>query len=94
MEIVRTDRGLVLDCVLNLPHALHARPSARIAQKAREFESNILIISESGEADAKSMLDILSLAPRPNAKLRLLANGPDAEIALTSLAGIIMGEDS
>lgn len=93
MEIIQTDRGLALDWHLKLPHSLHARPSARIAQKAREFKSNILLLGDTGEADAKSMLDILSLAPQPDSRLRLLANGPDAEAALLAIAAILQEED-
>lgn len=93
MNIISTDRGLMLDCDLKLPHSLHARPSARIAQKAREFESNILIIADTGEADAKSMLDILSLALQVNATVRLLANGPDAFAALLALGRLLLGEN-
>lgn len=86
MEIKETDRGLELEVILKLPHALHSRPSARLAQKAREYKSDILLTSESGEVDAKSMLDILSLAPKRNDCLRLIANGPDAREAILALA--------
>lgn len=93
MNITQTDRGLALDCMLDAPHALHARPAARIAQTAREFKANILIIADTGEADAKSMLDILSLAPQPNTKLRLLADGPDAREALLAIYNSLPGNE-
>lgn len=91
MDIIQTERGLALDCALNLPRALHARPAAKIAQKAREFDSNILLLAETGEANAKSMLDILSLALQADSSVRLLANGHDAEKAIMELAKIING---
>ena len=94
MNILKTERGLAIDCDLNLPRSLHARPAAKIAQKAREFKANILLISESGEADAKSMLDILSLAIQPESRLRLLANGEDAEAAIRAVLHIIQGENA
>lgn len=93
MKIFETDRGLAFNCLLESPHSLHARPAAKIAQTARSFRADILIISDSGEADAKSMLDILSLAPEPNTKLQILANGPDAAEALIAIKQILPGKD-
>lgn len=92
MEIEQTERGFALDCALDLPRPLHARPAAKIAQKAREYDADILLLTDTGEADAKSMLDILSLAIQPDAKIRLLANGTDAKRAILELARIINGD--
>ena len=71
---------------LGLRNGLHARPAARLAQEAQRYASDILLISDTGEVDAKSMLDILSLAPPANAELTLLAQGDDAREALSGLA--------
>lgn len=89
MIIQETDRGLKVEFTLRMPHSLHSRPAARLAQTARRFKSDILLISESGEVDAKSMLDILSLAPEPNARLQFLARGPDAREALIELCSFM-----
>lgn len=85
MKIEETDRGLKVEFKMDLRHSLHSRPSARLAQTARQFKSDILLISENGEVDAKSMLDILSLAPEPHSRLQFLASGPDAREALEAL---------
>lgn len=85
MEIAETNHGLAIDLRIGLPYGVHARPAARIAQAARNFKSHIEIMSEYGEVDAKSMLDILSLALSYNASIRLLATGPDAKEALVKL---------
>lgn len=91
MEIVETGRGLSVEFTMNEHHTLHSRPSAKLAQTARKFKSDILLIGENGEVDAKSMLDILSLAPEPNAKLHFLAKGPDAREALETLYRLMGG---
>ena len=90
MNIEETDRGLKVEFTMNLRNSLHARPSAKLAQAARKFKSDILLINEHGEVDAKSMLDILSLAPEPNSRLQFLANGPDAREALTELYALMV----
>ena len=84
--IEQTPRGLALRVCLNLRNGLHARPAARLAQEAQRYAASIQLISDTGEVDAKSLLDILSLAPPPNAELTLLADGRDAREALCGLA--------
>lgn len=84
--IEQTQRGLALRINLSLRSGLHARPAARLAQEAQRYSAAIQLISDTGEVDAKSMLDILSLAPPANAELTLLAQGDDAREALCGLA--------
>lgn len=86
--IEQTPRGLALRVNMGLRNGLHARPAARLAREAQRYAADILLISESGEVDAKSMLDILSLAPNMDAELLLLAKGTDAREALQGLARI------
>lgn len=91
MEFQKEGDKLYVDLTLRLPHGLHSRPSARLAQTSRQFKAHISLINENGEADAKSMLEILSLAPGPNTRLRIVANGPDAREALAALCGQLAG---
>ena len=74
-EVQETPEGLALPVTLHTRGGLHARPAARLAQEAQHFSS-----------DAKSMLDILSLAISTGCTLTLLARGDDAREALTALA--------
>lgn len=90
-EIIETERGFALDVTIRLPNGLHSRPSARLAQAARQFDSNILLINQETEVDAKSMLDVLSLCLKRNDRVRVLAKGADAEKALLELQRILAG---
>ena len=87
--IVENTRGFSLRVRISLKDGLHTRPAARIAQAAQQFRADILIIGDTGEVDAKSLLDVLSLSPPPNAALTLLAHGPDAREALVTLATLL-----
>ena len=87
--IEETSRGLSLKLCLGLRNGLRARPAARLAQEAQRYDSTIQLISDTGEVDAKSMLDILSLAQPANAELTLLAQGQDAREALYGLARLL-----
>lgn len=93
-EIVETEKGLAAEAIIRLPHGLHSRPSARLAQKAREFESSIQLRAQEGEVDAKSMLDVLSLALQRNDPVRILAKGPDAREALLAIYSFLTEPDA
>ena len=84
-----SDLVLTSHITIRLPRGLHARPSARVAQLARTFDADIQIISDNGEVDAKSMLDILSLALKHNDHITLLARGPQAKEALDRLGALL-----
>ncbi|WP_460033769.1 HPr family phosphocarrier protein [Megalodesulfovibrio paquesii] len=65
---------------------LHARPAAVLAQEAQKFQSDIQIRLEDQEVDAKSILDILSLAASRGSELELMARGVDAREAVDRLS--------
>lgn len=65
---------------------LHARPAARLAQEAQKFSSEIRLKVGSQEVDAKSILDILTLAVGNGSGLEIKARGDDAAQAIEHLA--------
>ncbi|BCS88530.1 HPr family phosphocarrier protein [Pseudodesulfovibrio sediminis] len=67
-------------------NGLHARPAGRLAQEAQSFEASISIVSDEQVVDAKSILDVLTLAAGPGHILELRATGTDAEEALNRLS--------
>jgi len=76
-----------LVCVLS-EQGLHARPAAKLAQTAQRFQAAITIALGDQEVDAKSILDILTLAAGRGANLTLRAKGVDAGPALDELAAL------
>ncbi len=76
--------------------ALHARPAGKISQEAQRYAASITIQSQDAEADAKSILDVLTLAAPHGSELTLRAHGPDAALALQGLSRLFaekFGED-
>jgi phosphotransferase system HPr (HPr) family protein len=65
---------------------LHARPAARFVQAASRFASRIVIRNGEREADAKSLISLLTLAVRLSNVITVTAEGADADAALASLA--------
>lgn len=65
---------------------IHARPAGKISQEAQRYQANVTIRSNEMEADAKSILDILTLAAPQGAELVVRAQGPDAAEAMQGLS--------
>ena len=89
IPLKETPRGLSLDLTLSLPYGLHARPAARLAQEAQKYASRIWLATAAGEADAKSMLDVLALAPSSNTRVTITAAGEDAREAIFGLVRVL-----
>jgi phosphocarrier protein len=73
--------------VLN-DQGLHARPAARLAQEAQKFACDIQVRHDGEAVDAKSILDILTMAAGHGCELELRASGEDAPDALRHLGAL------
>jgi phosphocarrier protein len=71
------------------PEGLHARPAALFVKTANKFNSDIQVRYGEREADAKSILSILTLGAAMNATINIRANGDDSEQALEALSNLI-----
>jgi phosphocarrier protein FPr/phosphocarrier protein len=83
--------------VVPLPHGLHARPAARVAACARQFEAETAITRAGRRASARSPMALMSLGLQKDDEAVLSASGSDAAAALEALAQLIlsgMGEAS
>ena len=71
---------------------LHARPATFFIQKANEFKSSIWIEKEERRVNAKSLLGILSLGIVGGAKIRIIADGSDEQLAVDGLVKLVESE--
>jgi phosphocarrier protein HPr len=70
-------------------NGLHARPAAEIVKAAARFRSDITIRRDDMEVNGKSIMGVMMLAAECGSTLLLRADGPDAEDAVETIAGII-----
>ena len=70
---------------VGLTNGLHLRPQSMIVQIAQGFESDVTLSIKSHKVDAKSMLDLMTLAATFGTELLLEAAGPDAKSAVESI---------
>ena len=71
---------------------LHARPATFFIQKANEYKSSIWVEKEERRVNAKSLLGILSLGIVGGAKIRIIADGSDEQLAVDGLVKLVESE--
>ncbi|HYB98218.1 MAG TPA: HPr family phosphocarrier protein [Candidatus Limnocylindrales bacterium] len=69
---------------------LHVRAAAMVVRTVTPFQSTITIRTDSGSADARSVLDLLTLSANKGTKVTVAAEGPDADAAVAALGDLIM----
>jgi len=69
---------------------LHARAAANLVRVASQFKSSLTIqrLDGNAEADAKSILSILTLAASRGTDLKIVASGEDEQAALEAVVGL------
>ncbi|HDI42669.1 MAG TPA: HPr family phosphocarrier protein [Candidatus Bathyarchaeota archaeon] len=68
---------------------LHARPAALFVQTAKKFKCEIRVRKGDTEANAKSILDVLSLGAEQGDEITIEAEGEDEEKALKTLVDLV-----
>ena len=79
------ERSVTISNVLGM----HVRPSAAVAETAGKFNSTVEIVKDGRTVNAKSSLDLLTLAATQGTELTIRADGPDAGEAIDAIAGMI-----
>jgi phosphocarrier protein HPr len=68
---------------------IHARPAARLAKIANEFESTIRVMKDGLEVNGKSIMGIMMLAAAQGNVIQVEAEGPDEKDAIRALGDLI-----
>lgn len=68
---------------------MHARPAAEFVKIAGRFKSDIRVEKDGLEVNGKSIMGVLMLAAERGSRLRLSAQGRDAEDAVHALSELV-----
>lgn len=80
--------------VVVVPEAgLHARPAARFVKEAKGYASDIVVMKDGTEANAKSSLRLMTLGAKHGETVTIRAEGEDEEAAVAALAEILSQEE-
>lgn len=75
--------------VVPMAHGIHARPAAGIVAAAKSFTAALELRTGERRADARSIVQLLSLAAKRGDELTLIGKGDDAAAAVRRLADLI-----
>jgi phosphocarrier protein HPr len=70
---------------------IHARPSAAFVKLATQFRSDVFLEKDGEVINGKSIMGLLMLAAGPGSRLRIVAEGEDAEAAVERLVELVNG---
>jgi phosphocarrier protein len=73
------------------PAGLHARPAAALVRAAAKHAADLRIRHRDREANAKSIIEVLTLDVGQGAEVTVLAEGGNADEALAAISDLIAG---
>ncbi len=71
--------------VITDPAGIHARPAGLLVKQAQPYESDVTIIKDGKEGNAKSMLSVMGLGAKTGEEVTVRAEGPDEDDVITEL---------
>lgn len=84
MPEVRSDSVTIVN-----RYGMHARPATEFASVADRFASEVTVRTSEGEADGKSIMDLMMLAATKGTSLTIVCTGDDADASLRELIGLV-----
>lgn len=67
----------------------HMRPAQLMMETATKFQSDITVIKEDEETNAKSILGLMSLGLEKGTEVRIQADGPDEAEAMKAVEELV-----
>lgn len=84
------------DLLILNKRGLHARAAARFVQCADRFDATITVCKDQTTVGGTSIMGLMMLAAGPGSEIHVIAEGPEAEVALLALTELVaarFGED-
>ena len=80
------------EAIIKNKTGLHARPAARFVQLTKKYQSELKIICDDREVNAKSIMGVLSIGAVKGKKVILVADGKDEKEAVAAMVQFIEDE--
>lgn len=77
------------DVTITAPNGLHTRPAAQFVKQAKNFTSDIQIISNGQSASAKSLFKLQTLVLSQGTVVTIAAEGEDEQTAVEQLVKLM-----
>ena len=80
---------LELSCLVNNKIGVHLRAAGEFVKVASKFDSEIIVVNGSREANGKSILGLASLAIPSGTSITIRVDGKDEKAAAEALAALV-----
>lgn len=70
-------------------YGIHARPAALLVKTASRFDADVYIEKDGNRVSGKSIMGLMTLEACHGSKVKVLADGPDAEQMLDEIEALI-----
>jgi phosphocarrier protein HPr len=77
------------ECTISNQLGLHLRAAAAFVKVAERYKSDIALERDGVRANGKSIIALVTLAAPVGTPVRVTADGPDADEAVTALAALV-----
>jgi phosphocarrier protein len=71
---------------------IHARPAALFVKAASRYDSDVLVEKDGNKVSGKSIMGLMTLEASVGSKLKVTADGNDAEAVLNELQALVEGK--
>jgi phosphotransferase system HPr (HPr) family protein len=78
--------------VITDPVGLHARPAAVLVRTAGRYQARVRIAHGERRADARSIIQLLSLGVRQGSRITVTTEGGDEEEALVAVLAVLSAD--
>lgn len=68
---------------------LHARPASTLVAFVKKYASDITLINGEKKANAKSIINVLTLGAKKGTEIEVQANGSDEDVAIEEITKFI-----
>lgn len=68
---------------------IHARPAGIVVKTAQKYQSEIFVHRGDSQADAKKLMQLMSLGVRSGEEISVTAEGPDEEEACSAMENVL-----
>lgn len=82
----------IRDVEIRNEYGLHARPAALFVRTASRYDAELLVEKDGTRVPGKSIMALLTLQASCGSRLRLIAEGTDAEKLLDELEALVKRE--
>lgn len=80
---------IVRELVIHNQYGIHARPAALFVKTASRYDSDIYVEKDGNKVSGKSIMGLMTLEAAKGSKIKVSAEGIDAEEAVKELQALI-----